>query len=298
MNTRVNKSAPAAQPASSALVNPAIEPESTALVKSALDDLDISKYAGAGLETAGAESFAIPFLRVIQKSSPEVDEVHARFMRDASAGMLLNTVTKELYDGKTGALFIPCHYERKQLRWAPRGAAAQGYRGEVTETEALNLRVQGKIVDHEGRTYFTDDGRVDDKKNDRLVDTRLHFGLLLGVDGVPHQVLLALVSTQIKKSKLFNSIQKERVRNVNGAVLQEPSFLYAYRITTTPESNQHGSWYGVHFALEGKVPSVAIFQMAAAFYEALKRNEVKVDLAAAEEAGDAAAGGGGDPDKF
>lgn len=272
--------------------------ETTAVTTTEMDNIDISAYAGAGLDTAGAESFAIPFLRVLQTNSPEVDEGHARFIAAARPGMLLNTVTGDLFDGKEGALFVPCHYERKQLRWAPRGSSAS-YRGEVTEVEAANARSAGKLIDHEGRTYFTEDGKVDDKKNDRLVDTRLHFGLVLDKQLVPHQVLLSLTSTQIKKSKLFNSMQRERTRVVNGKVVMEPSFLYAYRITTVKESNDRGSWYGVHFALDGKVPNSAVFQMGAAFYEALKRNEVKVNYAEAVDSNDSAAGEAGtDTERF
>jgi hypothetical protein len=271
---------------------------STAVTTTELEGIDIGAYAGAGLDTAGAESFAIPFLRVLQPNSPEVDEAHAKFIERARPGMLYNTVTGDLFDGKEGALFVPCHYERKQLRWAPRGSSAS-YRGEVTEVEAANARAAGKLVDHEGRTYFTDDGKVDDKKNDRLVDTRLHFGLMLDKSGVPHQVLLSLTSTQIKKSKLFNSMQRERTRVVNGKVVMEPAFLYAYRITSVKESNDRGSWYGVHFALEGQVPNSAVFQMGAAFYEALKRNEVKVNYAEAGEGAEAAGGAASaDPERF
>ena len=291
MNARASRGSAAKPPAD------APAPQPTELVDTSMSGVDISKYIGAGLEDAGAESFAIPFLRVLQTNSPECDEVNSKYMKGrAKPGMLLNTVTQELFDGETGALFIPCHYERRQLRWAPRGTGSQGFRGEVTEVEALQARAAGKLVDHEGRTYFTDDGKVNDKKNDRLVDTRLHFGLVMSANGAPAQVLLSLVSTQIKKSKLFNSMQRERTRVVEGKVLPEPSFLYAYRLTTIKESNDMGSWYGVHIALEGQVPNSAIFQFGAQFYEALRRNEVKVDLAASGGAEDASPAG--DPDKF
>lgn len=269
----------------------------TAVATTDMDDIDIGQYANAGLDNAGAESFAIPFLRVLQSNSPEVDEAHAKFVAEARPGMLLNTVTGDLFDGKDGALFVPCHYERKQLRWAPRGDR-QGFRGEVTEVEAAQARASGQLVDHEGRSYFTADGKVDDKKNDRLVDTRLHFGLVLDKKGIPHQVLLSLTSTQIKKSKLFNSMQRERTRVVNGKVVMEPSFLHAYRITTVKESNDRGSWYGVHFTWEGNVPNSAVFQMGAAFYEALKRNEVNVNYAEADGGTDAASDADNDTETF
>jgi hypothetical protein len=281
MATARNKATPAdKKPATTALA-PQAAPAAQAVAS--VDDIDISDVIGAGAENVTTADLAIPFLRVLQTNSPECDEAHAKFMKAAKPGMLLNTVTQELFDGKIGALFVPCHYERRQLRWAPRGSGGGGYRGEVTEVEALKARDAGKLVDHEGRTYFTDDGKIDDKKNDRLVDTRLHYGLVINEEGRPAQLLFPLVSTQIKKSKLFNSMMRERTTMLNGNLVVEPVFLYAYRVTTVKESNDKGSWYGVHFKLEGKVPSKAIYDFGKNFWKALQNNEVKVDLAGAAE---------------
>lgn len=288
--------APAAEPAAQAVVS-AGEPQEQAVVAASMEEIDMGAYAGAGLEEAKATDFAIPFLRVLQTNSPEADETHAKFIEGAKPGMLYNTVTQRLYDGKEGALFVPCHYERKQLRWAPRGSGKQGYRGEVTEAEAMTAREAGKLVDHEGRTYFTDDGKVDDKKNDRLVDTRFHFGLLLSEEGIPAQVLMTLVSTQIKKSKLFNAMQNERTRMHKGKLMRDPSFANIYRIVTVKESNDQGSWFGVHITHHEPVRNPAVFDFGRMFWEALKRNEIKVDIAAsADDAGTEAPAG--DPGKF
>lgn len=264
-----------------------------------MSEVDIGADAGAGLNKAGAESFAIPFLKVLQSNSPEVDEAHAKFIKEARPGMILNTVTGELYDGKEGVEFIPCDFDRKQLRWAPRGSGAS-FRGEVTEAEAARLRADRKLIDHEGRTYFVgEDGKVDDKRCDRLVDTRLHFGLALDKHRIPHQVLFSLTSTQIKKSKLFNSMQRERRINVGGVDKQLPSWANVYKITTVKESNDRGSWYGVHFTLVGPVPSKGMYDAGKAFHEAVQGNKVNVNYAeAAEDAGGGGDAGGGDPDRF
>jgi len=252
--------------------------KATAVATTDLADVDFESYAGAGLESADAESFAIPFLKVLQTNSPEVDEADSKYVPEAKPGMLINTVTGELFDGKDGVGFVPCEYQRKLLRWAPRGST-QGFRGEVTEAEKARLYESGVLVDHEGRTYFvTEDGKVDAKKCDRLVDTRLHFGLTLDGDDIPHQVLLSLSSTQIKKSKLFNSLIKQQLLPTGK---QLPAFANVYRITTAKESNDQGSWFGVNFAVIGRVPNAAVFKTAAEFYESVRGNKVKVDLAGA-----------------
>ena len=57
----------------------------------AVATMDMSMFAedaGAGMEGATAESFAIPFLGVLQKGSPQVDEASGVAIEGAKAGML------------------------------------------------------------------------------------------------------------------------------------------------------------------------------------------------------------------
>lgn len=267
----------------------------SAVATTDLGDIDFTADVGAGMEGAGSEAFAIPFLKVLQTNSPEVDEASSKFLPGAKPGMLLNTVTGDLFDGKEGVQFVPCAYQRRFLRWAPRGSSTQGFRGEMLPEEVAALRNDNKLVEHEGRIYFPlDDGRVDDKRCDRVTDTRSHFGLALK-DGVPHQVLLPLTSTQIKKSKLLMSLLNQQTVEVNGKRGTAPTFLNLIRITTLKESNDRGSWFGVHFALEGRVPNAAIYEAGKAFHASINAGGVKVNYAEADEAGGEPAH---DPDKF
>jgi hypothetical protein len=72
------------------------------------DKIDFLADIGGGMEGTDKESFAIPFLKVIQKTSPEVDEADAAYNAKAKPGMLMNSVTGELFNGKTGLTFLPC----------------------------------------------------------------------------------------------------------------------------------------------------------------------------------------------
>ena len=295
MATKSSESKTAVKPESEVPASEPVKAEESALAT--MDDIDYSKYAGAGTETQDAKDIAIPFLKVLQPLSPELDEAESKFIADAKQGQMLNSVTGALYDGKTGLLFVPCYYERKQLRWGPR-AGGGGFKGEMSEVEVAQAREKGHLINFEGRDYFTENGQVDPKKNDRLSDSRLHYGLVLSESGgLPSRVLMSLTSTQIKKSKQFNALMRERTLSLpGGQIVIAPTFAYAYRITTVKESNDQGSWYGVQIALHDKVKSKLIFDIAAAFYEAVRSNEVKVDLAQATDAAPASASE--DPDKF
>lgn len=231
--------------------------------------------AGAGLEGAGAESFAIPFLGVLQKISPQVDEADAKFIEGAKPSMLFNTVSNELFDGKEGVLFIPCAYQRKFIRWAPRGSEG-GFKGEHTPEEIERLRDGGQIVEVDGRLYAPkEDGSVDPKKCDYYSDTRNHFGLLVSGDSAS-QVLLSLSSTQIKKSKQLNSMIRQRRANGQPA----PSFACRFKLTTALESNDKGNWYGIKIEEAGWATEEE-YVAGREFWEAVSKQNVNVNYGAA-----------------
>ena len=240
-------------------------------------DIDFSADVGAGMENADADSFAIPFLRVLQTNSPEVDASSGRAVEGAKAGMLYNSVTGDMYDGKKGCQFIPSAYQRRFLRWAPRGSSGQGFRGELLPEQVAELRGAGRIVDHEGRLYYPlDDGTVDRDRCDRIQDTRNHFGCVLDKADVPQKVLLSLTSTQIKKSKLLMALLAGQTREVHGQLVTPPTFLFRVRITTVPESNDQGSWFGVQFDLDGDVDNAAHYAAAREFHRTVSKGDVEV----------------------
>jgi hypothetical protein len=299
----VAKPAAPAKPAAQPTKAVATQAPPAAQAVAAAEQFSMDQYAGAGTDAMSGADVAIPFLKVLQPLSPELDESDGKYIEEAKQGQLYNSVTGKLYDGKTGLLFVPCYFERKLLRWGARKAGG-GFKGEVSEADVARQRDNGELVSFEGRDYYIKDGKVDKDMCDRLADNRLHYGLILDEedpDQLPSRVLMSLASTQIKKSKLFNAMMRERtIKTGAGTLAIAPTFGYVYRITTVKESNDQGSWYGVSVALDGPVQKKWIFDMGAAFYTSVKGNEVKVDLAGAES-GSSSAGGAassGDDDKF
>jgi len=71
--------------------NVAVKENDTALAVMAGFEED----AHAGFDNMNQEDFALPFLRLLTNTSPEVGDVEG-----AIPGMIYNTVTGELYDGK------------------------------------------------------------------------------------------------------------------------------------------------------------------------------------------------------
>lgn len=245
-------------------------------------ELDFSADAGAGMEGATAESFAIPFLSVLQKGSPQVDEAGPGPLVDgAKAGMLFENITGRLFDSKVGVIVVPCAYRRVFLRWGARGTEDAGFKGEVLPEEVAKLRAEGKVVEVDGGLYFPEaDGSIRRSKDgkvqcDVLKDTRNHYVLILDEEtGGWTNALMSLTSTQIKKSKMLMSLMASVKVKGPAGLFTPPTFANQIRVSTVAESNDKGNWYGVKFDTEGQVRDGAIFAAAKAFHASVAKGEV------------------------
>ena len=230
---------------------------------------------GAGMEGADKDSFAIPFLRVIQSGSPQVKRTEAAYNPAAKEGMLINSVTGELIDGDEGLVIIPCSFQRRFIRWGGEGQPDEGaYKGELTPEEVDALKAEGKVVEFDGHPMI---------EGDDLTDTRSHYVLIETANGVT-QALFPLTSTQIKKSKQLLSILSAIKIRVDGKMVTPPTWLNRIKVTTVPESNDKGSWMGVKFEPVGFVQDEEVYNAGKAFHDTVAAGAVKVAYATDEEA--------------
>ena len=69
-----------------------------------------------------------------------------------------------LYDGKTGVEFIPCAYQRKFIRWGPRGSNG-GFKGEYAPELVDEMHQRGQLVELDNRLLMPlPDGTVETLK--------------------------------------------------------------------------------------------------------------------------------------
>jgi len=237
---------------------------------------DMAADAGMGLEGADKDSFAIPFIAMLQGLSPQLETVES-----AKPGLFINTITNEVFKE---ALVVPCAYQRRYLRWAPRDAGG-GYKGDFSPIDVET----GKLLNVERG----DDGRLR-IDGDELKDTRNHFVLVRSTSGVWQPALLSLSSTQIKKSKRWMSlIQGIEMRNPQGKPFTPPSFSHVYKLTGVKEENSKGSWWGINIEVVEPVADQDLYLKAREFSKQVAAGEVKVS----EPVSDAVHEEGGD-DRF
>lgn len=221
--------------------------------------LDFSADAGMGMEGADKSAFAIPFVSALQGLSPQLETVEG-----ARPGLFINTITNELFKE---VLVVPCAYQRRFLRWAPREQGG-GYKGELNPIDVETGALDGLGVNEKGQPTL---------EGDQLKDTRNHFVLVKSESGVWQPALISLTSTQIKKSKRWMSrIQGIEMRAANGTAFNPPSFSHVYKLTTKKEENSQGSWWGVEIDLVGPVGDLEVYQKAKAFHQSVVAGTVEV----------------------
>ena len=223
------------------------------------------KDANQGLGNLGMDDLAIPFLRILSDTSPQIKKRDPLYIEGAESGMIYNTLTKDIFDGEVGVKVIPCAYQRQYIEWADRG-----------EGSGAPVNIYPAESDILSKTTR------DDQKKDRLAngnyieDTANHYCLVIDNEGTTSQVLIAMKSTQRKKSKRWNSLMLGlKMKGVNG-LFTPPSYSHVYLLKTIAESNNLGEWFGWDITRVGPVENVDTYTHAKAFAESVAKGEVKV----------------------
>ena len=259
------------------------ETKSTALVET---PPDFGGEAGAGFENMSADDYAIPFLQILQGLSPQVKRSDGAYIEGAQEGMLVNTVTRELIDTENRRLVvIPAAYRHTWVEWRVREKGGGFVREHTAQPNVETKR------DDKSREIMPN--------GNQLNDTRTFYVLVLDeATGVTTPAVLSMTSTQIKKAKQW--VMQQNLLKLVGAngPYTPPMFASKWLVTTVPESNEKGSWYGWKFEHAGylKGPQDPTFIAARDFHKAVSSGEVKADMSKStddtEGAGKGGKGGG------
>jgi hypothetical protein len=217
----------------------------------------------SGFQDMGAEDMQIPFLAILQKGSPQVEEDGPKYVDGAKPGMLINTVTLELFDAKVdGVRFIPVHREHKYLEWVPRDSG-----GGLVNT--FNPEDPFVLTARKDAPRF---GKIELESGNDLVETFNVYGLVVSEDGTEHApVLLTFSSTQIKHYKRWMTQARSiTVRDGAGRRLTPPLYAHVYRLRTSQESNAKGTWYGWAIRLDASNAASCRLPQEGELYNAAK----------------------------
>ena len=217
--------------------------------------------AGQGLNMT-QEDLALPFLKVLGQLSPECNKRDAKHVEGAEPGMIINTVTNEIYDGVKGIDVVPVHYKRQYIEWQDRGES-QGAPVKIYEA--------GDDLPSTTRDKFNKDRLAN---GNYLDNTASHFVLTLG--DTPSTALISMKSTQLKVSRKWNSLMMGiKLQGKNG-LFTPPTYSHIYNLSTVQMSNDKGTWFGWEVEKMGPVEDKNIYGMAKSFAQSVGKDEVQV----------------------
>ena len=213
--------------------------------------------AAHGFENVKTTSLALPILKLLQNGSGEAQKRNQNYVEGAEPGMLLNTVTKRLYDGANGVSVIPCHYKLEYQEWADFGTGSG---------RPENIFPDGSdILDS-----TTKDGSGKDRlqNGNYILTVGQHYVLVMDDEGA-EQALISMSSSQGKISRKWNSMMMSISLDGKNGPYTPPSFSHSYKLTTVLNSGKGNQWYGYNVVKVGPVQDTTLYERAKKFYTSL-----------------------------
>lgn len=200
----------------------------------AIVSYDYKEDAGEGIKDLGQEFFQLPFLNLLQALSPQVAGDESEQIEGARPGMFFNSVSQELFDGKTGVILQPVHVRNAYVEWADRENGG-GKVGEHLPESPLVTAAKERA-----RTGKTDWNDLRTEADTILAETFYLLALQYTSldDLAPAPVLLSFTSTKIKPFKNLMT----RLATMQGGKVP----LYANRIKMLSISDRNAAGQPFH----------------------------------------------------
>ena len=219
--------------------------------------------ADKGSQNMTQEDLALPFLKVLGQLSPEVNKRDGKYVEGAEPGMIVNTVTNEIYDGTKGINVLPVFYERKYVEWQDRG-----------EGKGAPVAIHDASSDIMSQT--TRDKSFKDRlpSGNYLENTANHYVVVLGDS--PQTALISMKATQLKISRKWNSIMMGIKLNGKNGLFTPPTYSHIYNLKTVQMSNDKGTWFGWEVSKVGPVSDQNVYGIAKSFADQVGKGDVQV----------------------
>lgn len=210
---------------------------------------EMAQDAGAGFESTDQDSYAIPFISILQSNSPQVKKSDGAYIQGAEEGVLYNNVSNEIMEEAT---VIPCAYRRVWIEWRSRDEGG------------------GFVKSHDEEPQEPQD------EDNVIKDTRMHYCLLIKEDGGIEPCVISMASTQIKKSRKWMTVMNQIKAGSQDNPFTPPMYASMFRLTTVPESNDQGSWMGWAIERIGWVQQPSLYRQAKQFHKTVTAGQVEV----------------------
>lgn len=177
---------------------------------------------GSGFEGTSGSTFKTPFLKVLQALSPELKKSDPKFIPGAQQGQFCNSASQEIFDTID---VIVLKVEHSLVVWKPNRG---GFVGRIPKTKEDTV-----VARREGVQKWDADGN-------EVMDT-IEFFCMNAND--PADIFIVPMSTaSFKHGRSFAT--RLRMLKANGKPVNV-SWAGVWRLATTEEKNDQGSWYTI-----------------------------------------------------
>ena len=202
-----------------------------------------------GNEDVKSDDLAIPRLSIAQDLSPHIKPSKPEYIEGCKAGMCFNSATGQLYGQST--MVVPVLFRKEHIIWRDRKKGG-GFEGSYHTIREANHALS----------------QLENPHDCAIVDTAVHFCLLVGADGSTEQVVMSMSKSQMKPSRAWNT----KIVSIGGN-----RWSKVYTVSVVGDSNKNGDeYYNWRIDPIGYV-SQALNKAASSFYDSLKDGEVKVN---------------------
>ena len=230
----------------------------------------LEEEAGAGLENFTTDDMQIPFIRILQALSPQLNKQDSMYMKGAEQGDIFNTVSQQLFRAEEGIIVVPCFFEKKFLEFALRSSGGGFIRELAPDDRDIALTTR------EGAAEILPSGN-------ELVRTHQHLVQVMDPETkLCSPAVLDMKKTQLKVSRRWNTV-KNGIRLPSGKPM--PLYGTAWNVQTIAESNDQGSWYNYKIERITEVSKEIETMMleARTMYQSFRKGDIKTASASADE---------------
>lgn len=232
-----------------------------------------------GFEQMDSSVMALPFLRITQKLSPQINKNKPEYIAGAEEGMYFNTLTKKIIDKPLRCIVL--RYEHVYIEWKPNRGGFVGYHSiENAQRLAADPTKFGRW-----HNKNTGDGKTtDDKAPGAMNLLQENYVYALIIEGYESEgpIILSLSSSMLKIAKTWNRLMTTHI--LPDGSKAKPYYLI-WSLDTEYTKKDQNDWY---------VPSVKFDRVidTKGLYLAVKQERVAlpdkhVDYAQIEGPGEA-----------
>ena len=239
------------------------------LIKFTEEDNELLAMMGTDLDCVdvpNAEDVILPRLAIAQPLSEVLKKKNeVKFIEGAEAGCIYNTVTKEVFKGDEGMIFVPSKVIITYVEWADRNSG-----GGLLNNFGTDASAYLKAAKNEKG------GRIGSEPGSEIIKTFNVYGYVIK-DGEFTQAWIPMSKSQAKVAQKLITLSLMLQDKATKKTL--PAFAGCYKLTTIGESNTKGDWFSFSIEYQGLtvlIPEigVAVYQAAKNFYLNLSKDPI------------------------